>query len=64
MHCIYKASPAAQSVKWYKGQSQLHDGDKYKIENDMKDRHDRTKLLIRNVEKSDLGAYRCEVQVK
>jgi hypothetical protein len=63
MHCLYKSSPAATSVKWFKGTQQLHDNDRYSIHNDMKEHHDRTKLRISNVEKSDLGAYHCEVQV-
>ena len=63
LKCLYKSFPAPKSVKWLKGGSKIHDSDKYKIENDMKDHHDRTKLLIRNVNKNDLITYQCEVEV-
>lgn len=60
--CMFKAFPKFQSVKWFKGTTQLHEGEKYVMSNDMKNRHDRAVLLIKNVEKSDLDVYRCEVQ--
>lgn len=63
LKCLYKAFPAPKSIKWLKGGSKIHDSDKYKIDNDMKDHHDRTKLLIRNVNKNDLVMYQCEVEV-
>lgn len=63
LHCLYKSFPASKSVKWFKGGSKIHDNDKYKIDNDMKEHHDRTKLLIRNVNKNDLTTYQCEVEV-
>ncbi|KAG5672671.1 hypothetical protein PVAND_002782 [Polypedilum vanderplanki] len=59
--CIFKATPQFDSAKWFKGSTQLHDSEKYVISNDMKNHHDRMKLLIKNVQKSDLGAYKCEV---
>lgn len=63
LHCLYKAFPAPTSVKWLKGGSKIHDSEKYKISNDMREHHDRTKLLIRNVTKKDLILYQCEVEV-
>jgi hypothetical protein len=61
--CLFKATPAFTSAKWFKGSTQLHESDKYAIASDMKEHHDRLKLVIKNVEKSDLTSYRCEVQV-
>lgn len=63
IHCLYKSSPATKHVKWFKGQQQVHDSGKFAIQNDMKDHHERTMLIVRNVESSDLGSYYCEVQV-
>lgn len=63
LHCLYKSFPTPKSVKWLKGGSKIHDNDKYKIDNDMKEHHDRTKLLIRSVNKNDLITYQCEVEV-
>lgn len=63
LHCLYKSFPAPKSVKWLKGGSKIHDSDKYKIDNDMKEHHDRTKLLIKSVSKNDLISYQCEVEV-
>ncbi|XP_070505963.1 limbic system-associated membrane protein isoform X2 [Chironomus tepperi] len=60
--CTYKASPAATSVKWYKNGNQIHENDKYVVKADEKDHHDRTKLLIKDVEQNDLGVYYCEIQ--
>ncbi|CAH1729198.1 unnamed protein product [Chironomus riparius] len=60
--CTYKASPAATSVKWFKNGNQIHENDKFVIKADEKDHHDRTKLLIKDVEQNDLGVYYCEVQ--
>lgn len=61
--CLYRSSPAAKSVKWFKGTTLIRDGDKYQVTADEKDHHDRTILLIKNVAKSDLTSYNCEVQV-
>jgi hypothetical protein len=61
--CTYKASPPATSVKWFKNGNQVHENDKYSIKADEKDHHDRTKLLIRDVQENDLGVYYCEIQV-
>lgn len=63
IHCLYKSFPAPTSVKWLRGGSKIHSNDKYVISNDMKDHHDRTKLLIKNVDKKDLTLYQCEVEV-
>lgn len=63
IHCLYKSFPAPKSVKWLKGGSKIHDNDKYKITNDMREHHDRTKLLIRNVNKNDMILYECDVEV-
>lgn len=60
---MYKAFPAATSVQWFKYGSKIHDNDKYLITNDVKEHHDRTKLLIRNVDKKDLITYQCVVEV-
>ena len=61
--CLYRSSPAAKSVKWFKGTTLIRDGDKYQVSADEKDHHDRTILTIKNIEKSDLTSYYCEVQV-
>lgn len=62
--CAYKAFPAPSQVKWMKGGSQIHENDKYSITSDVKDSHDRTKLLVRNVDsKKDLITYQCVVEV-
>lgn len=63
LHCLYKAFPAATSIQWLKGGSKIHSSDKYIISGDMKEHHDRTKLLIRNVTKKDFLKYQCEVTV-
>lgn len=63
LHCLYKAFPAPTSVRWLKGGSKIHDNDKYQINNDVREHHDRTKLLIRNVGKNDLVMYQCEIEV-
>lgn len=63
LHCLYKAFPAPTLVRWTKGGSTLHNNEKYKIDNDMTAHHDRTKLLIRNVDADDLTMYLCEVKV-
>ncbi|CRL05364.1 CLUMA_CG017983, isoform B [Clunio marinus] len=62
IHCLYKAFPAPISVKWLKGNTKIHENNKYKIENDMREHHDRTKLLIKNVTSSDFMMYQCEVE--
>lgn len=64
LHCVYKAFPEPLQVKWTKGGSQIHEDDKYKITSDVKEHHDRTKLLIRNVDsKKDMVIYQCVVEV-
>jgi hypothetical protein len=64
LHCVYKAFPAPTSVKWMKGGSQIHDNEKYQVNNDVREHHDRTKLLIRNVNRDDdLLTYQCSVEV-
>lgn len=61
--CLFRSSPPAKSVKWFRGNKLIRDGDKYTVSADEKDHHDRTILLIKNIEKSDLTSYFCEVQV-
>lgn len=63
LHCLYKAFPSPTSVRWLKGGSKIHDNDKFQISSDVREHHDRTKLLIRNVSKNDLIMYQCEVEV-
>lgn len=62
LHCLYKSFPAPKSIKWLKGGSRIHENDKYIISNDMREHHDRAKLLIKNVNKNDLVLYQCEVE--
>lgn len=63
IYCLYRSSPAPKSVKWFKGTTQIHENDKYKVMADEKDHHDRTILEIKNIDKNDLTHYFCEVQV-
>lgn len=44
--------------------SQIHESEKYKISNDVKEHHDRTILMIKNVNTQDLDTYQCIVEVK
>lgn len=65
IHCVYKAFPEPTQVKWMKGGSQIHESEKYSINNDVREHHDRTKLVIKNVDKNvDLVTYQCVVEVK
>lgn len=63
LHCLYKSFPAPKSINWLKGGSKIYDSEKYKIENEIKEHYDRTKLLIKSVTKNDLITYHCEVEV-
>ena len=62
LHCLYKASPAPEAIRWFKESKRIIDTDKYEITNDMQNHHDRTTLLIRKVTKDDLTKYHCEVE--
>jgi hypothetical protein len=64
LHCVYKSFPAPSQVKWMRGGSQIFEDEKYAITSDVKEHHDRTKLLVRNVDsKKDLVTYQCVVEV-
>jgi hypothetical protein len=63
IYCLYRSSPQAKSVKWISNGEQIHNSQKYTVLADQKDHHERTKLLIRNVDASDLRSYQCEVKV-
>jgi hypothetical protein len=52
-------------VRWFKDEpkQRLHQNDKYDMTNDYHDKHNRSVLVIRNVQRIDLVDYHCEVEV-
>ncbi|KAJ6645241.1 Titin [Pseudolycoriella hygida] len=64
LHCNYKSTTISKVV-WTKNKELLHinNSDKYTTTNETKGEHHASNvLLIKNVEKGDLGDYECEVQ--
>lgn len=63
LHCNYKSTTQSK-VTWHKNDDLVHvnNVDKYTMTNETKDEHHSTSiLLVKNVEQSDLGDYKCEV---
>ncbi|XP_037048344.1 lachesin-like isoform X2 [Bradysia coprophila] len=64
LHCNYKSTTMSR-VTWHKNKEslRLNNLDKYSTSNETKDEHHESNILvIKNVERSDLGEYECEVQ--
>lgn len=64
LHCNYKSTTMSK-VTWHKNKEllQLTNPDKYATSNETKDEHHESNVLvIKNIERNDLGDYECEVQ--
>ncbi|XP_017867729.1 PREDICTED: uncharacterized protein LOC108616806 isoform X2 [Drosophila arizonae] len=61
LYCDYRASPIAISF-FIKDGKTLSLSEKYSIKNSLHKEHNRTTLIIKHVEASDLGEYLCHVE--
>ncbi|XP_032591524.1 protein amalgam isoform X1 [Drosophila grimshawi] len=61
IYCNYRANPIAISF-FIKDGKKLTLSDKYSIRNSLHKEQNRTTLLIKHVEESDLGEYLCQVE--
>ncbi|XP_030558138.1 neurofascin [Drosophila novamexicana] len=61
LYCDYRANPIAISF-FIKDGKTLSLSDKYSIRNTLHKEHNRTTLVIKHVEASDLGEYLCHVE--
>jgi len=61
LYCDYRANPIAISF-FIKGGKTLSLSDKYSIKNSLHKEHNRTTLIIKHVDESDLGEYICHVE--
>jgi Immunoglobulin I-set domain len=50
-------------VRWFmNNRTRVHASQKYEIVDTVHGHHNRSTLIVKNVEKSDLSAYHCEVE--
>ncbi|XP_068145086.1 neural cell adhesion molecule 2 [Drosophila tropicalis] len=61
LYCNYRANPIALSF-FIKGAQTLQISEKYSIKNSFHEGHNRTTLLVKNIEASDLGEYLCHAE--
>jgi Immunoglobulin I-set domain len=63
LHCDFTADPQPSSVRWFTNdRTRIHASDKYELVDAVHGHHNRSMLVVKNVEKSDLSAYHCEVE--
>ncbi|XP_030387280.1 lachesin [Scaptodrosophila lebanonensis] len=60
LHCDYRANPIASSF-WLKNDKVLNLSEKYKIISSTHKGHNRTTLIVKDINDNDLGEYRCTV---
>ncbi|XP_062129404.1 hemicentin-2 [Drosophila sulfurigaster albostrigata] len=61
IYCDYRANPIAISF-FIKDGKTLSLSDKYSIKNSLHKQHNRTTLIVKNTDDSDLGEYLCHVE--
>lgn len=61
LYCDYRANPIAVSFFSKDGKT-LSLSEKYSIKNSLHKEHNRTTLIVKNVDANDLGEYRCHVE--
>ncbi|XP_059607952.1 hemicentin-2-like isoform X2 [Phlebotomus argentipes] len=61
LSCNFKSDPAGRST-WLRDLAPLPEGGKYRVTQEAHGHHNKTTLLVRKVQKSDLGMYQCQVE--
>ncbi|KAH8299683.1 hypothetical protein KR044_004548, partial [Drosophila immigrans] len=61
IYCDYRANPIAISF-FIKDGKTLSLSDKYSIKNSLHKQHNRTTLVVKDIDESDLGEYQCHVE--
>ncbi|XP_055704862.1 MAM domain-containing glycosylphosphatidylinositol anchor protein 1 isoform X2 [Phlebotomus papatasi] len=61
LFCNFKSDPAGRGM-WSRDWNYVTEGQKYRISEQTHGHHNRTVLLVRKVNKSDLGFYQCLVE--
>jgi hypothetical protein len=61
LHCLFHSNPEAKVV-WEKNQHVLKSNEKYDIIQDKHHGENRSVLIVKNIDRSDLGVYQCKAQ--
>ncbi|XP_055692165.1 hemicentin-2 isoform X1 [Lutzomyia longipalpis] len=61
LFCNFKSDPAGRSM-WLRNWNPLVEGGKYSMSEEQHNHHNSSRLIVRKVNKSDLGVYQCQVE--
>lgn len=60
--CLYNSYPEARKIQWFRDDEILRNSAKHSITEDRHNHHQRTRLVVKNVEQSDLVTYYCKIE--
>lgn len=59
--CLYDSYPSPTKIQWLKNDGVIQPSAQTTITNDHHNHHDRTRLLVKNIQQKDLVAYYCRI---